>query len=1197
MTRPFLTLCLAQLILGAAAHAAGVDELSTGDLVITELMNNPGAVPYYRGQWIEIYNASGGEVDLENLVVSDGASQTFTVSSSVTVAAGEYAVLAVRASSSENGGITPDYTYDIGDFSLSSGTDTVEISFGATVFDTITYDNGTTFPDPLGSSMSLNPSALDATSNDTGGNWCEAASTFGDGDYGTPGSANDACPVDISNLSAGDLLVTEIMHDPSSVIYYKGEWLEVYNNSAFYVDLNGLEVSDSGSDIFVVDESVALRPGEYAVFAVRDNPAVNGGIEGVDFRYIYGSEMILAANDDITLSYGIVTFDTVAWDSGSFPATSGVAMELGTGSFDATSNDDGSNWCGSSLTYGDGDYGSPGDANGDCDTDTDGDGYAEGDDCDDNNAAINPGATEVCDSVDNDCDGNTDEDPSDGTTYYADTDGDYYGDPGSTIEACERPADYRTNALDCDDTDGTISPSATEICDGIDNDCDTTIDVNAADATAWYPDGDSDGYGDESSPALVCSQPSGYIADGSDCNDADAAINPLAAETCDGTDDNCSGNENDASDASTYYADLDHDYYGDSGNTTAACTRPSGFRINALDCNDSDSGINPGATETCDGIDNNCSGDESDAADAPTWYLDDDSDGYGDVTVFANACTQPSGYLADSTDCDDAAANVNPGESETCDGTDNNCSGDETDAVDATTWYADADSDGFGDVASLTTACSQPGGYTADSTDCDDSEGTTYPGAPETCSDGVDSDCDTIDSMGTCDASLTGADATFSGESSGDLAGYHMTGGDINGDGYSDVIIGARLAHNGGTDRGSTYVVFGPVTGTMGLGSADAELTGESDNDYAGGSVASGDFNNDGYDDLLIGALNEDAGGTDAGAAYMVFGPVSGDVGLAGADAKLTGTAAGDQAGKSVAAVGDVDNDGSDDLLIASYKNDDAGANTGAAYLFYGPATSGDLDTADAIIQGAAEQDFAGSWVSAAGDVDGDGYADVLIGAYRADTEREGNPFTNVGISYLLHGPLSGTINLSAANASFIGESDSDQSGAQLSEAGDVNNDGYADFLIGAERADSNGTDSGSAYLILGPVSGEVELSSADAIFTGEAADDRAGRGVGAAGDLDGDGNDDILVGAKENDNSGTGAGAAYVILGPITGTLSLSASDAIYTGVSAGDQAGMWVGGAGDVSGDGTSDFLIGGNSAASGAGATYLILGDSWR
>ncbi|MDG1480026.1 MAG: MopE-related protein, partial [Myxococcota bacterium] len=786
---------------------------------------------------------------------------------------------------------------------------------------------------------------------------------------------------------------------------------------------------------------------------------------------------------------------------------------------------------------------------------------------------------------------------SDASTFYADSDSDGYGDASAPILDCTQPSGTIVDGSDCDDTDGAINPDAAETCDGVDNNC-SGDENDASDATTYYADLDADFFGDVNNTFAACDRPNGYRTNAEDCDDGDAAVNPNAAETCDGTDNNCSGDESDASDASTWFADTDGDGYGDTLFFANACNQPSGYLADDSDCNDADNTVNPGETETCDGTDNNCSGDELDAIDVLTFYADTDSDGYGDAAVTSAACSEPSGYLADDSDCNDADNTVNPGEAETCDGTDNNCSGDENDASDATTFYADSDEDTFGDSDVTFVSCDQPSGYITDSTDCDDGENTTYPGAPEVCSDGVDSDCDTIDSMGTCDANLSGADASFSGVSVGDLAGYHMTGGDINGDGFSDVVVGARLVHNGGTDRGSTYVVFGPVTGNLSLSSADAELTGEADNDYSGGSVASGDFNNDGFDDMVVGALNEDAGGTDAGAAYVVLGPVSGALSLSSADLKLTGTGAGDQAGKSVAAVGDVDDDGNDDFLISGYKNDDAAANAGAAYLFYGPATSGDLSTADAILQGVSAQDYAGSWVSAAGDVDGDGFDDVLVGAYRADIERDSITVSNVGITYLMHGPLSGTVSLSTANASFIGEASNDQSGSQVSEAGDVNNDGFADFLIGAERSDVSKTgDDGRAYLLLGPLSGAVELSAANAIFEGENGNDRAGRGIGAAGDLDGDGFDDLLIGAKENDGSGTGAGAAYVVLGPITGTLSLSAADAIYGGETAGDQAGIWMSGAGDVSGDGSPDFLVGGNSASSGAGATYLILGDSWR
>jgi hypothetical protein len=318
------------LALFAPAHAATVGDLSTGDLIITEIMSSPAAVSFYRGQWFEIYNNSGSSVDLKDLVVSGTGSETFTVTSSVTVAAGDYAVFALRSSSSINGGLPAvDYVFSKSSLSLSAGVDTLTLSYSGTTFDSVTYDNGATFPDPVGASMSLSPSNLSATDNDTGGNWCEPSSTYGDGDYGTPGSANDSCPVSLSNLSAGDLLVSEVMDAPASVAYYRGEWFEIYNSSSTYVDLNGLQVSDSGSDIFVVSGSVPLRPGEYALFAARSNTAINGGLPEVDYRYIFGSQMILAANDDITLSYGVVDFDTVSWNTTDYPSTSGVAKSLG----------------------------------------------------------------------------------------------------------------------------------------------------------------------------------------------------------------------------------------------------------------------------------------------------------------------------------------------------------------------------------------------------------------------------------------------------------------------------------------------------------------------------------------------------------------------------------------------------------------------------------------------------------------------------------------------------------------------------------------------------------------------------------------------------------------------------------------------------------------------------------------------------
>ena len=170
------------LALLAPAQAATVGDLSAGDLIVTEIMTSPAAVSFYRGQWFEIYNNSGADVDIQDLVVTDGA-DSFTVSSSVAVAAGGYAVFALRSNTSINGGLpSVDYTFSRADFAISAGSDTITLQYSGTTFDSVSYDNGTTFPDPIGASMSLDPGSLSATSNDTGSNWCEPSSSFGEGD-------------------------------------------------------------------------------------------------------------------------------------------------------------------------------------------------------------------------------------------------------------------------------------------------------------------------------------------------------------------------------------------------------------------------------------------------------------------------------------------------------------------------------------------------------------------------------------------------------------------------------------------------------------------------------------------------------------------------------------------------------------------------------------------------------------------------------------------------------------------------------------------------------------------------------------------------------------------------------------------------------------------------------------------------------
>ncbi|MFH1466885.1 MAG: MopE-related protein [Pseudomonadota bacterium] len=438
------------------------------------------------------------------------------------------------------------------------------------------------------------------------------------------------------------------------------------------------------------------------------------------------------------------------------------------------------------------DSGGPPDA-----ADADGDGYTTVEDCDDDDAAVHPGASELCDGVDNDCDGTVDEaDAEDAPTWYADADGDGYGVEAYTQQACAAPEDHVDTAGDCNDSDSEVNPGATERCDGVDNDCDDETDeADAEDASTWYYDGDGDGYGLDGQTTVACAQPGDHAPEGGDCDDADtayhpgapeddctdpndyncdgsvgyadedgdgwaacaecddsdAAIHPDAAEVCNDTDDDCDGLTDDDDDsldtgtAATWYADTDSDGYGDAAAPSLACDQPTGSVADSTDCDDTTAAVHPGAAESCNGIDDDCDGttDEDDASDAATWYADADADGYGDPAASTAACAQPTGYLADATDCDDTAAAVNPGASESCNGVDDDCDGttDEDDAVDAGTWYADADGDGYGDAAVITAACTVPSGYVADATDCDDTTTGVNPGATEVC-DSADDDCD-----------------------------------------------------------------------------------------------------------------------------------------------------------------------------------------------------------------------------------------------------------------------------------------------------------------------------------------------------------------------------------------------------------------------------------------------------------------------
>jgi hypothetical protein len=233
-------------------------------------------------------------------------------------------------------------------------------------------------------------------------------------------------------------------------------------------------------------------------------------------------------------------------------------------------------------------------------------------DCFDQEASSYPGAPELCDGLDNDCNGQAD----DGLTftfYYEDADGDGFGTANSKVTSCAAapPAGFVTNNLDCDDIQSGVYPGAPEVCDNLDNNCNDLIDEGLPGNT-FYLDADGDGDGDAASATSTCfpSAPLGYVANSNDCDDTNPTINTLAVEICDELDNNCDGQVDEALPQFFYYADTDGDGFGGTLIVVSTCSNTPlpGFSENNLDCDDINAAINPNAIEVIDGIDNNCDG-------------------------------------------------------------------------------------------------------------------------------------------------------------------------------------------------------------------------------------------------------------------------------------------------------------------------------------------------------------------------------------------------------------------------------------------------------------------------------------------------------------------------------------------------------------------------------------------------------------
>lgn len=297
-------------------------------------------------------------------------------------------------------------------------------------------------------------------------------------------------------------------------------------------------------------------------------------------------------------------------------------------------------------------------------------------DCGDYSAAIFPGAAELCNGVDDDCDGIQDDGVT-FTTYYADSDGDSYGDPSATVSACDGlPAGFSENALDCDDFNAAINPESPEVCNAIDDNCDGNSDEGLT-FLDYYTDSDEDGFGDASAVAVnSCSAVAGSVTDNSDCDDSNVSVNPSATEICNGLDENCDGNSDEGLTFINYYTDADGDGFGDAlASPISSCNAVAGAVEDNTDCDDSNNNINPSSFEVCNTFDDNCNGTVDEGV-TELFYLDADSDGFGDAGITIDACTVPAGYATNSSDCNDSNSGIYPNAPEICgNGIDEDCDG------------------------------------------------------------------------------------------------------------------------------------------------------------------------------------------------------------------------------------------------------------------------------------------------------------------------------------------------------------------------------------------------------------------------------------------------------------------------------------------------------------------------------------------
>ncbi len=675
------------------------------------------------------------------------------------------------------------------------------------------------------------------------------------------------------------------------------------------------------------------------------------------------------------------------------------------------------------------------------------------------------------------------------------------------------------------------------------------------------------------------------VGDGElDCDDLVATVHPGAEEVCNDRDDDCDGN---GDVLLAWYDDADADGFGDASTMVEDCTALPGQVSDGTDCDDEAVDVHPGRLELCNGADDDCDGAiDEEPVDGNSWHNDQDGDGYGgEVDVVVNCDdVAPDSRIGQGGDCDDANPAIAPDQTDSCDSVDTDCDG----AVDedGSPWYLDSDQDGFGDAADVQYHCVGPSDRIDNSTDCDDSDATIAPGAPEVC-DHIDQDCD-----GTVDNSATDAISIYT---------------DSDDDGFGDpstaftACWAADGQSRGGGDCDDDDETIHPGADES-CDDVDEDCNGITDDDPIDGTDHYLDGDGDGFGDpFFVGSVCAPVGSwvessADCDDEDALVHPNATDDCYDGIDNDCSGSSPhchsndkdakstppsrlaatpGTGLGNSVAS-GDWNGDGIVDMAASEYKSDMGGDASGHAWLWHGPIGLDPLDDPQTLIAGDEDDLYFGAVLANLGDLDGDGDDELGIGSVSADS--------TAGRFWIRHGDPAGLGSNATALPVLFGEAPGDQFGRSIDVAQDALGDGTRDIIIGAPYTGPLAL-GGAAYIVSGDLNKTVVIRAPQGSLS-------AGYDVASA-DLDGDGSDEVLIGVPRFWTAPSHLpGAVTIHESPVLD--GVVTSGVLIYGEEHYDYFGSGVQNIGDWDGDGLDDFAVAANKSSypgSRAGKIYLI------